>query len=618
MHNLSQTGMTVSSSPGAHGTPGALAGLGVDLGSSTPGQTLSNLLAGGAAMRPTMSDLGLGSRGGKRNEDDERREKMRRVLRRIGTRKGRESQDAIARVGRRVGLDVDADLDSAEERAKTMGNRALAIAGCIVLVEVSVKQHVPQKAEVMLSDPEEMGLEEFAEPAGKVLMKDLEVPEGILLNSNLDRFARNLNRLARLDILSRTGKVNCFRAIFGLYKSLKKLHEVEKEAVKAQGGDGVNAEDEVLRKRSGRPTLHANERIGLSMEYWTLAKASKKDESAMDVDGETSKTPKKSEADVYRLQIEAESSPAPMHAALRISDAWLPETFEVPTPESGESIPWQDPPPTYVNEATADGQTNVMAIDGSQRVPDVRFVAKLDPPVVLPWNMVNILSEVGLELPPIGQVGDYYDALLNMDTHSLVARHEPIEAEQSVLAMRDGQEVDVTHHYILDISKPDHGYKLEKLYFSHPRQLVSLLPVLRQWAQVGALLNSALAGRKESLGKPPTINGNPHTNGHTNNDTMDIDSSPNNNHEILPISIGLSALPQSTLSVTFPQSTSMDTNTTIFQILPNASLAVTDYEGISEEDSQSEKAKNLAKALEVCGDLGVWVEWMRGREKQKG
>ena len=77
VHNLSQTGMTVSSSPGTHnasfGTPSALAGLGVDLGSTTPGQ-LSSLLAGGAAMMPTMSDLGLSSRSGKKNEDEERKE----------------------------------------------------------------------------------------------------------------------------------------------------------------------------------------------------------------------------------------------------------------------------------------------------------------------------------------------------------------------------------------------------------------------------------------------------------------------------------------------------------------------------------------------------------------
>ena len=113
VQNLSQTGMTVSSSPGAHngsfGTPGAL-GLGVDLGSTTPGQ-MSNLL-GGTAMMPTMSDLGLSSRSGKKNEDEERREKMRKVLKNIGKRKGRVSQEGIMRIGRRGKIVTPGELAS--------------------------------------------------------------------------------------------------------------------------------------------------------------------------------------------------------------------------------------------------------------------------------------------------------------------------------------------------------------------------------------------------------------------------------------------------------------------------------------------------------------------------
>lgn len=586
-------------------------------------------------MMPTMSDLGLSSRSGKKNEDEERRDKMRRVLKNIGRRKGRVSQDGIARVGRRVGLDIDIDHDPAEARARNVGNRSIALAGERLLVEVNLKQHAAQKVDVLLLEGAGTELEEFSDPAGKVLLNDLKVSEGILLQSSLDRFARNLNRLARIDILGKTAHVNCFRAIYGLYKSLEKLHNMEKEAVKVQQGSDVSnadvaAADEVLRKRSGKPTVHGNERIGLALEYWTAAKSSagKQDDTPMEVDGaEKSQATQDSQPDVYRLQIEAESSPAPMHAALRISDAWLPETFEVPAPDSGESIPWQDPPPTYATDTTKDSQGNDVVVEGSERVPDLRFVAKLDPPVVLPWNMVNILSEVGIELPPIGQIPDYYDALLNTDGHTLSARAEPIEADQRVLAVRDGQETDRTHRYVLDVSKPDHGYKLEKLYFSHPRQLVSMLPVLRQWAQVGALIHSAFGGNRNTLPKTrpatPSANGG-HPNGYANgvhSDNMDLDGvgepTASQNEQLL-VNIGLSALPQPTLSVTFPDSTSTKIGNTIFQIMPNASLAVTSYDGMDEkgdspaqDGSQSERAKKLARALEVCGDLGVWIEWMR-------
>lgn len=630
--NLSQTGM--SSSPGAHnasfGTPSALAGLGVDLGSGTPGQ-LSSLLAGGAAMLPTMSDLGLSSRSGKRNEDEERRDRMRRALKSIGRRKGRVSEDGIRRIGRRLGLDIDLDTESPEdEKKRKAGNRPIVIAGSKLLIELDLKQHVPQRVDVMIiGDGEDLG--DFATPAGEVLVNDLKVPDGIQLHSDLDRFARNLNRLSRLDQICKTGKVNCFRAIHGLYKNLRKLYELETEAVKTRIGGNIEnkdsmVSDEVLRKRSGKPTIHARERLGLALEYWASAKASATDDDGMEIDGaDTSQSAADTQSDVYRLQIEAESWPAPMHTAIRISDAWLPETFDVPDPETGESLPWQDPPPTYMTETSSDGQqVNVMAVDGTQQVPDVRFVAKLEPPVVLPWNMVNVLSEAGVDLPPIGQIPDYYDALLHVETLSLTGRTESIEAEQSVLSVRDGKEKDVTHHYVLDVSKPDHGYKLEKVYFSHPRQLVSMLPILRQWAQVGCLIQSCFGNKHNDMDKAqPSAEGviaNGHTNG-LHKDSMDIDGTNELAGDNVLVNIGLSILPQPTLSVTFPDSTSSNVSNTIFQIMPNASLAVTSFDGMDEIDeahdpdgSQLQRAKRLATALDVCGDLGVWIEWMRRKD----
>lgn len=633
VRNLSQTGM--SSSPGTHnasfGTPGALAGLGVDLGSGTPGQ-LSSLLAGGAAMLPTMSDLGLSSRSGKKNEDEERRDKMRRALKGIGRRKGRVSEDGIRRIGRRLGLDIDLDTETPEEdKKRKAGDRPILIAGSKLLIELDLKQHVPQRVDVMIEgDGTDLG--DFATPAGEVLINDLKAPDGIQLHSDLDRFARNVNRLSRLDQLCKMGKVNCFRAIHGLYKNLSRLYELETKAVKTRlGGDTENldamASDEVLRKRSGKPTIHAREQVGLALEYWASAKPPATEHDGMDIDNaEASQSASETQSDVYRLQIEAENWPAPMHTAIRISDAWLPETFDIPDPESGESLPWQNPPPTYVTETASEGPGNVMAVDGTQQVPDVRFVAKLEPPVVLPWNMVNVLSEAGVDFPPIGQIPDFYDALLNLDTLSLTARIEPIEAEQTVLSLRDGKESDVTHHYVLDVSKPDHGYKLEKVYFSHPRQLVGMLPVLRQWAHLGCLIHNCFGNKQTNTPKDqPLVNGvnADLTNGYTNglhNDSMDIDDTNDPAQDKVLVNVGLSILPQPTLSVTFPDSTSSKVGNTIFQIMPNASLAVTSFDGMDETDaahdpdgSQVQKAKRIATALEVCGDLGVWIEWMRQR-----
>ncbi|CAK3743415.1 hypothetical protein DOTSEDRAFT_70579 [Lecanosticta acicola] len=635
MPNLSQTGNTSNSSPGAHnvsfGTPSALAGLGVDMGSGTPGLMNMSTPAGASSMMPSMSELGF-TTGGKRNEDEERRAKMRKVLKSIGRSKGRVSEESIARISRRVGFatTIDRETLSPEEKERLVGNRDFSVAGNHVVIDVFMENHVVKKTNLEVKDV----LEEHQRAASEVLLQDLIPSDGILLHSTLDRFATNLDSLARLDRLSKD--VNCFEALSKLHKSLGRLYELEIRTALETEKDQQRAEREVLCKKSGKPVIHQNRRIGLALEYWTNGVGStktKQDNSRMEIDGEAKlDAADEGLTDVYALHIEVEGSAAALYPALRVSDEWLPETFELPSSESVQGIPWQEPQPTYISESSGDHSSS-MAIDNAQRLPDLRFIAKLDPPVVMPYaDASRILAVVGLEPPQYFVANQYHLMLLN---HAVKQLQQDIEAARSVLSIQGDTEEEVLHKYTLDVSKPDYGFRLETMPFSHPRQLVEVLPTLRQWASFGALVRNTFGENPSALKAPNAANGlnGMQANGFASDskyDAMSLDEvlesgreDTATKQEALAVNVGLTTVPQPTLSFSYTDFAAEGVSSATVQVLPNADIIVTDYSDVSEEEAagneergaHTEQAKKRAKALAVCADPGVWIEWMRSNQK---
>lgn len=352
---------------------------------------------------------------------------------------------------------------------------------------------------------------EHAQAASRILQDDLTAPPPGKSSNNLtlDRFAGNLERIARLDKLSKP-EANCFEAISGVYTSLKRLYEHEKQAAEAlfgaaNGDTGSNAEREVMCKKSGRPNIHGGETFGMTIDYWLErrnVKAPRRrarsdrlastDASAMDVD----EKPGRSEdhaGQLFSLSIECESSPAELYPAMRVSDSWVSQPvgkgagdpnalFDAP------AIGWQDPPPTYVSPH--DGQTDGMALDSSAvgKLPNVRFVAKLRPPLAMPLQtVVQVLTAVGVDVPPESIRPTTFEALaLRPDaqeaetaTTELVREAtKEVRSEVTVLAVgADGAEAPQTHANTLFVPKVEYGRVLEEVPFVHPRQIVEILPV---------------------------------------------------------------------------------------------------------------------------------------------
>jgi len=101
---------------------------------------------------------------------------------------------------------------------------------------------------------------DLAPQAASILRKNLQ-PERPLMISDLADFANNLERLSKLDKLSQAHALNCFTAITGLYESLSRIYDHEKTVM---DGGAVEA----MCRGNGRPRMHCNGKVGLSVEYW--------------------------------------------------------------------------------------------------------------------------------------------------------------------------------------------------------------------------------------------------------------------------------------------------------------------------------------------------------------
>jgi hypothetical protein len=84
-----------------------------------------------------------------------------------------------------------------------------------------------------------------------------------LFTLSLSDFSDNLNRLYRTDKLSTS--LNCFTAITGIYQSLQKIYEYER--------DNMGGEITALCFGNGRPRMHIRGMVGLSIDYWKERRA---------------------------------------------------------------------------------------------------------------------------------------------------------------------------------------------------------------------------------------------------------------------------------------------------------------------------------------------------------
>ena len=583
---------------------------------STPAQMLPSLSASGflapspatgieltpgaLAMVPSMSELGLGlsltaSGGAKRNEDEERRARMRRVLKRIGVPRGRVSEEGIARAGRRVGFanDIDAEVLTAEERERKVGNRTVSIAGEAVVVDVELRGGRARGVQVLVSGEGE-GVRGVAERAGEVLLEALRGDGG------LEGFARGLEWIARVDRVG-GGRVSGFEALGGVFGALRRLWVEEVRGMGEEGGMGAGekAEWRVLCKKSGRPVAHERGGLGISLDYWQDERgaALKKSthDAAMDIDSsprqhaQTTTATTTTPPSLHTLHLDLDRCPPEMYPPIRISSTWLPTPLTL-SPQS--PIPWQDPPPTFLSAPSTNADDPQQTQQQQQQqplLPSLRFLARLDPPIPLPWQTAcSLLTSLSASPPQAFQT----PPLL----HNLLIPSADLERAKSVFTPHG----DATHAYRLHVARPDFGFGLEELPFAHPRQLVESLPLLRQWAVFGGLVRDVFGA------SGPAVNDN----------GGDADGARGGAPDALAVDVALATSPEPTLSLAFATRDGEREVAVRISVGLNGEVGVGGrVAGVDGDVAvEGKRARRWARALEVCGSVGVWVEWVRGEE----
>ncbi|KAK4964236.1 hypothetical protein LTR66_012399, partial [Elasticomyces elasticus] len=518
---------------------------------------------------------------------------------------------------------------------------------------INFESNIPRKVSLEFGDNQ--GLSDFKAAAAAIFLVDLTPSSSPLaaVNMTLDRFAANLEAMARLDKLSPS--VDCFKAINGLHSSLIRLFEHEVRSTLQIMNDGADegaekAGREVMCKKSGRPRMHARGRFGLAVEYWLSRRRVKpalrqSPPSRVETEQPATKDHSQSQRDqtndddrIYSLHIEAQTCSSMHYPPLRISDAWIADRVEKPPGESMDAvdimsdapgIDWLEPAPNYASskespQAQRNGGMDLDAIGGDVRLPDIRFVAKLDPPLVVPWHVATrVLNAVGVTIEqPVLLPPTYENMLLGRDAQAGSANGslQQIKAEKLAVAKRDGVFVDARHENSLHYPKPDFARTLDEIPFSHPRQIVEILPTLRQWAFIGSLLREAFTLNKDDLELQQSTN-------HTAQASLDNTNKPPPPPRNLfptqphkqpkppspshPSSVSISLTTSThvpTLSLSFPLGTEIAQ--IAFEVAPNAELKAVDRSAMG---SSRADVRRLAAMLEACEDVGVWIEFVRSR-----
>lgn len=391
---------------------------------------------------------------------------------------------------------------------------------------------------------------------------------------------------------------------------------------------------EVMCKKNGRPTMHARSRVGLSLEYWRdqhLVPKTNADDSRMDIDGEATEDGD----ELHSLTLECEHCPPALYQTIRVSNDWLSPQITKSADAMGDSsglmqdeLDWTEPAPPLISGTEPDQMSASAAVQSAH--PHARFVARLEPTVVLPFNVAApVLASVGIditqEIPQIQAQQQTYDGLL-------LGRDRNTSHTRKVSSFdKDGTEHDEEWETNLHISRPDFGRSLTSIPFAHPRQVLPILPVLRQYTLFARLLRSICPpddARKAGTRTKARANGTAKSSRAVRTELEDLLSMELNGTaptRVLDVTLVQSS-PVPRLSVTLSARGALRGYSV--EVLSNGELSVaseealfgldiadgddgTGKDGASSSDADADaKRRAWTRALAACEDLAVWAEWM--------
>lgn len=556
--------------------------------------------------------------------------------------KGLVSEAGLERLVKRLGMECMWEDDMGGGGAKP---RTLIVAGSAIELLIGLLDDAVQSVSLAFPESDDI-VAKHAKEAGEILLDDLKLAPGQNpLTKRLDQFAANFELLATLDKLSAIPGLNLFEAIGGIYESLERLYQWDLQKVRED--PAYNGKDErylvnmVVCTRNGRPVMHARGRVGLSIDYWK----------------EKRLLPADADADAAQVQETERTwgtliSCAPLKdmsiPSVRVSDKWIStEVEQMGGPEdvqTGSVIDWLQPDNTILqpsDPSKPEQGTNGLGADGlllGPKFPEVIFKAVLNPPLQVPVNVWEEICQRGGALPsPVFMAHATLDNLLFPAPPG--SQHDPNEP-RSITVTR---EVDVceaptneaewsrsTHRNRMWIYRPVIGKTLTEIPFSHPQQIISILPLLRQYAFLSTILEkefqrkkaapSAASGVEEESAKMTAT-----TTTEDDYEALMAGGGQGGQAEVgsgaadtpaLNVDVNFTTYPVPRLSITFPFQ--QRTASVTLEIQANGHVHVESQNVLDDSNStapngRERRPEDLGKMLEVTEDIGEWIEFIRTR-----
>ncbi|KAK1835976.1 mediator of RNA polymerase II transcription subunit 1-domain-containing protein [Podospora conica] len=574
-------------------------------------------------------DLGLSNMDGlgppPRDPREDFIKKLDGVIAILGQTKGLVSEASLERLAKKLELEVFWEND-------INGNKSLVVGGS--QIELLINFSSPDVVEsVSLNFPLSGDIvTKHAESASRIFAKNLQLDPGQTpLTKKMDSFVDNFERIATLDRLSDYPSLNLLEAVAGIYESLHRLHQYELQATRndpaSQGLDDELVQTAVLCTKSGIPAMNARERVGLTLDFWTekrkLATATRSPEW-------------KAKRKIWCTRIGC----APLGGAavnpVRVSDRWIGESV-VKMALAGDLeeglIDWLQPDNTLIMpDPSKDGNQAMMHSEPpllGPRLPGVAFLATFDPPIhtTLPLmeGMQHQLGCVFTNYMTTNPVS--YESLLRIPSGTGDRRPESptVTCFKQVAAYAPGclERTSQRHCYNLFIHKPVCGQTVTDVLFEHPQQIITMLPYLRQYAFLSALLENSL---NENPTPSPPAEAPPAPTPKTSSrkvrtNMADLDelvqetaAPPPAVDAVIDVTLDVNAVPQ--LQVVFPFRDG--TATVEVEIRANGAVHVVSQSVLDERnsvapDGRQRRVEDIGAALELFEDIGRWCEFMRTR-----
>ncbi|CAJ2502545.1 Uu.00g099390.m01.CDS01 [Anthostomella pinea] len=573
--------------------------------------------------------------GAGRNDEEDRKKRLDLVIdmiQSIAKDSARVSNDGLERLANY--LELECLWEPGPSGAEN--DRVLIIAGRTMGVEVGIKDYIVHEASLTFTEPVPI-IEKHVSKASAILLKDLALAPGERpLTKKLSHFRINLERLNKLDKLSVPPTFNCHEAIAGMWESLEKLHRWDVEKLREDPATSNMFEEKLrvlaLCNRHGCPLMHTRDRIGLSLDYW---KARRMNNSAA-IETEAADAPQ-----TWGILIECAPINNLVYNSARVSEEWIGHkieksklTDEEMISTTGPVLDWLEPsntllPPSPV--VKAEGGLEPNAGLSAPKPPDIIFMATFDPPVIVPHGVAQEIYKISATNPPFQSVT--FDALLfPIPQGCSYDATEPrvMPYTQSVPLFLPGHRKEPllkAHINTLIVDKPVYGQTLSQIPFSHPKDLVAILPILRQYAFVSLLLANSFKPRKGLLTAPEADAENERLQSTSTTDNKfsrfmskaDGSSSSSRyapNRNLFRIDVVLMVHPVPRLQLVFPFGPSTANIWLEIQLGGRVHIV---SNNIFETDSARSKAQAMGMAaptpleqwaarLEHCENIGQWVE----------